>query len=473
MMPTSSKRDLLSGALRSALCSPPPLAPFEPTPANPWDRRKVAHLYRRAAYGATWSELEEGLKLGPQACIDRIISGQGRAAIREEDFAAIARTAIAAGSDRNLQGWWLYRMLAGEHPLLERLTLFWHDHFATSQDKVANLELMLRQNELFRKFALGHFWDRQSGGLLLEVSRDAAMLVWLDSNSNRRAAPNENYAREIMELFALGIGNYSEKDIREAARGFTGWFVNKNQFRFISSEHDPGQKTVLGQTGDWDGGDVVRIVASQPAAARFLVTKLYRYLVNENDPPNSEVLEHLATGYREREYDTRWLIETILRSNLFFSSTAYRQKITSPIDFTVGTCRRLEGSRVSPTALADVCSKLGQTLFHPPNVAGWEEGKAWINSSTLLGRSNFAQAIVASRGGPFAVRTDPSGLAAKHGCTTDRDVLGFFLDLLVDGDVPADTRAQLAWSLAGNDPHSERVRRLVQLILSLPEYNLC
>jgi uncharacterized protein (DUF1800 family) len=450
------------------------LRPYEPTPANPWDRRKVAHLYRRAAFGATWAELEAGVNLGPQKCVDQIFNGIGPGTIREQDFASMARTAVSAGSDRNLQGWWIFRMLAGGHPLVERLALFWHDHFATSQDKVANLALMHDQNELFRKFALGRFWDRETGGLLLTMSRDPAMLIWLDSNSNRRAAPNENYAREVMELFALGIGNYSEKDIQEAARAFTGWFVNKNQFRFVGSEHDTGDKTVLGRKGNWDGGDVVRIVAEQPATAEFLIGKLYRHLVNENDPPAPDVLAQLAAGYREREYDTRWLVETMLRSNLFFSPASYRQKITSPVDFTVGTARRLEGSRVSPVVLADVCSKLGQSLFHPPNVAGWEEGKAWINSSTLLGRSNFAQAIVASRGSPFAGRTDPAALAAKYGRTSDDDVVQFFLELFVDGEVPAETRKQLAKSLTdGRDSRGERIRRFVQLILSLPEYNLC
>ncbi len=454
------------------------LAAYEPMPANPWDRRKVAHLFRRAAFGATWSELDEGVKLGPRGCVDRIMNGHGAGAIREEDFTAMARTAVAAGSERNLQGWWVFRMLAGGHPLIERLAFFWHDHFATSQEKVANLNLMHRQNELFRRFALGHFWVRESGGLLMEVTRDPAMLVWLDSNSNRRAAPNENYAREIMELFALGIGNYSEKDIREAARAFTGWFVTKNEFRFVASEHDTGEKTVLGRTGNLDGGDVVRIIAEQPAAAEFIVRKIFRYFVNENDPPEPAVLAALAAGFRERDYDMRWLVETTLRSNLFFSLASFRQKITSPLDFTIGTVRRLEGSRVSPVALAEVCSKLGQTLFRPPNVAGWEEGRAWINSTTLLGRSNFAQSIVASRGGPFAGRIDPAALAAKHGRTSDSEITDFFLDLLVDGDVPRETREQLAKSLAspisgGGDARGERVRRLVQLVLSSPEYNLC
>ena len=453
------------------------LAPYEPTPDDPWDRRKVQQLYRRAAFGATWNELEEGLRLGPHRCIARILDGAAEGPVGERDFAAMVRTAIASGSDRNLQGWWIFRMLAGPHPLRERMTLFWHDHFATSADKVTNLALMHRQNELFRKYALGRFWDRESGGLLLEVSRDPAMLVWLDSNSNRRAAPNENYAREIMELFALGIGNYTERDIREAARAFTGWFVNKQEFRFVDSEHDADTKTVLGQTGNWNGTDVVRIVAEQPAAAEFIVAKMYRSFVNENEPPAPDVLAALATGLREHAFDMRWLLDTILRSKLFFSAVAYRQKICSPIDFTVGTARRLEGTRVSPVAIGEVCAKLGQTLFHPPNVAGWEEGKAWINSSTLLGRSNFAQAIVASRGGPFAGRADPAALAAKYGRTTDTDVLNFFLDLLVDGNVPDQTRSQLARSLnapieGANDSRGERIRRLVQLILSLPEYNL-
>jgi uncharacterized protein (DUF1800 family) len=454
------------------------LEPYRPTSHNRWDRRKVAHLYRRAAFGGTWNELEEGVNLGPEACVDRLLSGQGRWTVSEDDFAAIARTAVAAGSDRNLQGWWIFRMLAGGHPLAERLTLFWHDHFATSQDKVANLGLMQQQNELFRRFALGHFWERESGGLLLAASRDPAMLVWLDSNSNRRAAPNENYAREIMELFTLGIGNYTEQDIREAARAFTGWFVHKSEFRFVGSEHDTGIKTVLNRDGNWDGGDVVRIIAEQPVTATFLVAKLYRYLVGENDAPDPDVLAHLAAGFRERGYDVGWLVETILRSSLFFSPAAYRQKISSPVDFAVGTARRLEGSRVSPVALADVCSKLGQTLFHPPNVAGWEEGKAWINSSTLLGRSNFAQEIVAASGGRFAGRTDLAALAARYGRTSDDEIVDFFLELLVDGNVPAETRTQLTRSISsavntGENARRDRVRRLVQLILSLPEYNLC
>jgi uncharacterized protein (DUF1800 family) len=436
------------------------------------------------------------------------LNGHGEGLVSEADFAAMARTAVAAASDRNLQGWWLYRMLAGPHPLVERLTLFWHDHFATSQDKVANLALMHRQNDLFRRFALGRFWDHESGGLLLAVSRDPAMLVWLDSNSNRRAAPNENYARELMELFALGIGNYTETDIKQAARAFTGWFVQKQEFHLSSSEHDTTDKTVLGRNGNWDGTDVVRIVAEQPAAAEFLVGKLYRYLVSENDPPvsvpasagssdtkkpakagtptpDSDAITTLAAAFREREYDVRWLVETMLRSELFFSPAAYRQKIASPVDFTLGAVRRLEGSRVSPVALADTCSKMGQTLFHPPNVAGWEEGKAWINSTTLLARSNFAQEIVSSRDGRFAGRTNPAALAAKYGRTSDPDVLDFFIELLVGGDLPADARAQLATSLTspvepraglrlgGSDERGERVRRLVQLILSLPEYNLC
>jgi uncharacterized protein (DUF1800 family) len=454
------------------------LAPFEPTATDAWDRRKVAHLYRRAAFGATWAELETGVKLGPEGCVNRILRGSDQAAVNDSDFAAMARTAVAAASDRSLQGWWIYRMLAGPHPLVERLTLFWHDHFATSQEKVANLGLMRAQNELFRKFALGQFWDRQSGGLLLEVSRDPAMLLWLDSNSNRRSAPNENYARELMELFALGIGHYTEQDIQEAARAFTGWFVHGNRFRFNDSEHDPGEKSVLGELGAWDGSDVVRIVAEQPAAAELIAGKLYRFFVNEHEPPDAELLSALAAGFREHDYQVHWVVKTLLRSQVFYSRASYRQKIAAPLDFTLGTVRRLEGQRVSPVHLADVCSKLGQTLFHPPNVAGWEEGRSWINSSSLVGRSNFAQEIVASQSGRFAGRTDPAALAAKYGCTSQDDVLDFFLNLLVDGDVPDATRTELrnAWNTAPQSTHApqrDAVRRLVQLILSLPEYNLC
>ena len=207
-------------------------------------------------------------------------------------------------------------MLHGGHPLREKLTLFWHNHFATSLAKVQDPALMFRQNCLLREHALGRF-----GPLLQAISRDAAMLVWLDSNSNVKGKPNENYARELMELFSLGVGHYTEKDIREAARAFTGWRTDGEGFAFDARLHDGGPKTVLGQTGAWDGGDVVRIVLEQPAAARFLVRKLYHFFVSEKAVPPDALLEPLCESFRKSDYDIAALVRTILASRHFYSDS--------------------------------------------------------------------------------------------------------------------------------------------------------
>ena len=235
-----------------------------------------------------------------------------------------------------LQAAWLQRMIDGVEPLREKMTLFWHNHFATSIAKVNDGSLMERQYELLFTHALGNFRP-----LLQEISRDPAMLVWLDSNQNVKGKPNENYAREVMELFTLGVGNYTEKDIREAARAFTGWHTSGGRFTFVHGEHDDGPKTVLGQTGNWDGDDVVRILLDQPACARFLVRKLYRFLVSENVAPPDALLDPLADAFRKSDYDIAVLVRTILRSQHFFSAYAYRQKVKWPVEYAVGVVRMI------------------------------------------------------------------------------------------------------------------------------------
>src|SRR5207248_3373592 len=220
--------------------------------------------------------------------------------------------------------------LQGGHPLREKMTLFWHNHFATSLAKVQDPTLMFRQNCLLREHALGRF-----GPFLQAISRDGAMLVWLDSNSNVKGKPNENYAREVMELFSLGVGNYTEKDIREAARAFTGWHTDGVGFRFNPALHDDGPKTVLGKTGDWDGTDVVRIILEQPACARFLVGKLYAFLVSETAPP-AALLEPLCESFRKSDYDVAGLVRTVLASRLFYSEHAFRKRVKGPVEYVLG-----------------------------------------------------------------------------------------------------------------------------------------
>src|SRR5262249_25761046 len=288
-----------------------------------WGPKWAAHLYRRAAFGASREDLTEAQRLGPQGTLDLLLRGRPEADEIQETLTDVGRVAAARDDAGDLvAGWWLYVMLQGGHPLREKMTLFWHNHFATSIVKVANAELMFRQNCLLRAHALGKF-----GPLLQAVSKDDAMLLWLDSNSNVKGRPNENYARELMELFSLGVGNYTERDIREAARAFTGWHTEGQGFRFNARLHDTGDKTVLGQTGNWNGDDVVRIVLAQPAAARFLVRKLFHFLISEGVEPSDAFLEPLADGFRKSDYDIAALVRTILSSRYFYSAYAFRQRI--------------------------------------------------------------------------------------------------------------------------------------------------
>ncbi|HEV3082779.1 MAG TPA: DUF1800 domain-containing protein [Gemmataceae bacterium] len=372
--------------------------PWQPSGNDSWNRKWAAHLYRRAAFGASREDLLEAERLGSQGTLDLLLPGRPQAEELEETLVDIGR--IAAERDDSgdqLRGWWLYCMLQGGHPLREKLTLFWHNHFATSLTKVQSPALMFRQNCLLRKHALGRF-----GPLLQAISRDGAMLLWLDSNSNVRGKPNENYARELMELFSLGVGHYTEKDVREAARAFTGWRSDGASFNFDPRFHDDGPKTVLGQTGAWNGGDVVRIVLEQPAVARFLVRKLYHFLVSEAAVPPDSLLEPLCESFRKSDYDIAALVRTMLASRHFYSKHAFRQRIKGPVEYVLGAVQavyRRYGEEeahyrpLPPLALANRLSGMGQSLFAPPNVKGWPGGPAWLNTSTLLERDNFAAAL--------------------------------------------------------------------------------
>ncbi|HUR53767.1 MAG TPA: DUF1800 family protein, partial [Gemmataceae bacterium] len=254
--------------------------PWRPSADEPWGRKWAAHLYRRAAFGPLHDELAEAERLGLDGTLTLLLNGRPQAADLVETLADVGRVATKSDDPDQLRGWWVYCMLHGGHPLREKMTLFWHNHFATSIAKVRRTATMLQQNQLLRTHALGKF-----GPFLHAMGRDAAMLVWLDSNSNVKGAPNENYAREVMELFSLGVGNYTEKDIREAARAFTGWHTDGHGFKFNAAQHDGGSKTIFGKTGNWDGGDVVPMLLERPSVARFLVGKLYAFLVSEVAPP--------------------------------------------------------------------------------------------------------------------------------------------------------------------------------------------
>jgi len=310
--------------------------PWQPDDKQPWNLKWAGHLYRRAAFGASLPELRQAVERGLPATLKLLLHGEKDE--KEAQKQVVFLNNMGAGVARRnntfeLRGWWLWCMLHG-HPLREKMTLFWHNHFATSINKVQRTVLMCGQNRLLREHALGKF-----GPFLLQMSKDPAMLVWLDSNSNIKGQPNENYAREVMELFSLGVGNYTEKDIREAARAFTGWHTDGEVFEFNASFHDDGPKTVLGQNGNLNGDDVLRICLEQPACARFLVRKLYRYLVSEGQEAPDSLFEPLCDQFRKSGYDIGAVVRTILSSRHFFSAHAFRQRVKSPVDFVLGSVK--------------------------------------------------------------------------------------------------------------------------------------
>jgi len=286
-----------------------------------------------------------------------------------------------------------------------------------------------------------------------------------------------------MELFSLGIGHYTEKDIREAARAFTGWQIKGGKGVFNAREHDDTEKTVLGQTGKWTGGDVVRICLDQPSAALFIVAKLYRFLISETVPYTTQLLEPLAGQFRKSGFHFGGLVETMLRSNLFFSSQVYRSHVKAPVDFAIGIVHALEG-RVGGSALAQALEQLGQNVFYPPSVKGWDGGATWLNGQTLLTRQNLALAMTSTEDQRFGRRTDPAALVQKHGVKSDTALVDFFLRLFLQGDVPAEARDKLLayqqqaktqavpvyWT--AQDAADHRVRTLCHLVLTLPEFQL-
>jgi uncharacterized protein (DUF1800 family) len=279
-------------------------------------------------------------------------------------------------------------MIATPAPLLERMTLFWHNHFVSSQQKVKYVQLMYRQNLLLRQHALGNF-----AAMLHAAAKDPAMIVYLDSATNRKGQPNENFAREVMELFTLGEGQYRETDIREAARAFTGWSIEPETgaYRWRPFLHDDGPKTVLGQTGNFDGDAVLDILLARPSTAEFITRKLWREFVSPE--PEEREVRRIAARFRESGYDIRTALRGLLLSQAFWSQEARGSLVKSPVDMVVGTLRSFQFETGDALPFAIVTAGLGQNLFAPPNVKGWPGGEAWINSSTLLARKQFLERL--------------------------------------------------------------------------------
>jgi uncharacterized protein (DUF1800 family) len=365
---------------------------------------EARHLLARTGFGPTLAEVRAVSALDRREAVERLLASPPKRAqfeppawtedtevlvrrqrTREESVALNAAQLVQVSE---LRGWWLTEMITTPAPLLERMTLFWHNHFTSGRQKVRFPQLMYRQNALLREHALGSF-----ATLLHAASKDPAMIIYLDSASNRRGKPNENFAREVMELFTLGEGHYSEADIREAARAFTGWSLDvKREFMMRRALHDSGEKTILGRRGSFNGDDVLDLLLEQPRTAEFIVEKLWREFVSPHPQP-AEVAR-IAGVFRASGYETRAALRELLLSPAFWAPANHASLIKSPAEYVAGMLRQFAVPVANTMPFATAMAGMGQALFDPPNVKGWPGGESWINAATLLARKQFAERLL-------------------------------------------------------------------------------
>lgn len=388
---------------------------YKPDQQHPWDSRRVAHLHRRTVFGLTAGELRRDLNSTPDDCVSRLLAGECREGVPKEFERLSALIGEAAAGQKNidrLKAWWIYRMLFSPDPLGERLTFMWHNHFATSNLKVNDLTQMKRQNDTFRASARAKF-----GPLLHAMLRDPALLRWLDAQNNRKGKANENLGRELLELFTLGIGNFNEADVKGAARALTGLAIKGGQFRFDKQRHDSDEKTILGQTRNLDPERLVDLLLSHPATARRLADKLIAEFFAA-DVVSDKERDELALRLTESSLDIGKAVETILRSQLFFSDANINRRISDPLTFLIAPLRALEVFEPPSTLiLVDWLRRMGLELFYPPNVAGWPGGRAWLTTRTVIARANYGAAVLSGE-----IHRDPKApsleqLARKHDAT--------------------------------------------------------
>jgi uncharacterized protein (DUF1800 family) len=383
------------------------------------------------------------------------------------------------------QKWWLKRMIETPRPLEERMTLFWHGHFATSFRSVEDSYHMFLQNQLFRKHAVGSFGD-----LLYAIIRDPAMIKFLNNNESRKGKPNENLAREIMELFSLGVGNYTEKDIKEGARALTGYTYEDDEFVFRRANHDNGGKEILGVSGNLDGDDFVKAILAQRACSAYLARKLYHYFLadvppderggeKELLPPQRAVLRELATTIQGNRYEVKPALRRLFLSEHFYEPRFMNEQIKSPVQLVVGAVRSLNTPVRDLSILNDALDLMGQRLFMPPSVKGWDGGRSWINTSTMFVRQNIMTFLITGRkpaGYDASATTDPfdAMAALPKDATGPQEIIQGVLDVTL-GQRPAAAVASMGAYLREKDDavNNETVTGLILLATSMPEYQLC
>jgi uncharacterized protein (DUF1800 family) len=448
------------------------------------EKHVIAHLLRRAGFGGNAALVDEYAALGFEGAVDRLVNfervddGDTERVLQQMRAASPAST-----NDKHPEygnpaleiALWLVRMLLTNRPLQEKMTFFWHGHFTSAIQDVKFASLMRKQMDLYRANALSADFK----AFTKAVARDPAMLLYLDNNTNRKGKPNENWARELMELFTLGIGNYTEQDVKEAARAFTGWTLTGRaqggdpQFVFRPAQHDADSKTFLGVTGNLNGDDVVDIIFTQPVHTKLMARKLFRFLVY--DDPDEVTVNRFADIYRASGFSVRELVTQILLSPEFRSDRAYFSLIKSPTEFTIGALRALSDNNTDLNFWRGVNQQMaimGQQIFAPPNVGGWPGNRTWINSTTFYARANLADRFVAINSD---ATVDPTEIAQAAGVSTPQAAVDYFLEILLQSDVPADYRATLlkyVGSPANAREADGKLRGMVRLIMSSPVYQL-
>jgi uncharacterized protein (DUF1800 family) len=496
----------------------PLLQPYKPTSDDPFDKTKAGHLLSRAGFGGTQEEIAKVVEMGPQDAIDALMDFpdagvdeqtqsdvpdlsavedypksfmeirqmlQGKT---EEEKKAFRQKLQQENRQAIVQtiGWWLNRMTKGPYPMQEKLTLFWHGHFTTSAKDERAALLMWNQNEMLRRNAAGNFRT-----FVRQVSRDPAMLDYLNNNENRKAHPNENYAREVMELFTLGIGNYTEDDIKQAARAFTGWAHDGDEYVFRRFQHDDGEKTFMGRTGNFNGDDILDIILQQPACPKYISGRLFKHFAYED--PQDDMIESLGQHLRDNRWELRPTLRTIFTSKAFYSDKAIGSQIKSPVQLVTGTVRMLGLETPPPRLLMSELNQMGQMPLSPPNVKGWPGGRMWINTSTLFVRYNTAVWLAGGSVPAIEVGGKNTGnklLAgagklraeiARRGLTnfnpkgngTPEEIVDAWLWKLIQRPVEESSRQVLVDAINPNPTSPESIRKMVQLIVSMPEYQLC
>ena len=368
----------------------------------------MAHLMRRAGFGASRDELEQKVAQGYENVVENLLH-PGDANAMPDDVIRRYHSEMGEMRELNSAGaYWMYRMVTTDNPLEEKMALFWHSLFATGYAKLNQASALTNQINTFRRNALGSFRT-----MLVELSKDPAMIIWLDNHDNHKDDINENYGRELLELFSMGIGNYTEDDVKECARAFTGWTLGNAEymatrasrdsiwpysrinwhFDYREYDHDDGEKTFLGHTGNFNGDDIINIIAQQEATARFVSTRLFQYFAaDEVDEAGQAVIDDMVQSYFASNYEIRSVLRTLFNSDYFKSDEARFARVKGPVELVVGAVR-MAGTYQRPTFGADQLARqtvyMGQGIFQPPSVEGWHEGAEWIDSGALVERVNF------------------------------------------------------------------------------------